>query len=296
MRLVFVLILAVLAANAQDTQIGRGVNFYSVQKEAAMGATLAAQVQREATFIDSAVVRDYVNRIGARLAAQIPTAPFPYTFAVIAGDPNTTHEPLSLPGGYIFVPGPLILAANDEAEFAGMLAHSMAHVAERHATREATRATIGDQGTTIPLIFMGGWTGYGIGQDSSVLLPAGFLKSRRQFEDDADALAVTMTSRAGFDPEALVRYIGRVPPTEVGTTSTAFATLPTPDQRVASMRTAIQALPQQTYVTPDRAGFTGVQAEVRRLMPVAERPQLQRVATVDRPALKRRNPAAGEVK
>ncbi len=277
--------LAALAASAQDTQPKKqgGVNFYSVEKEAALGASLAAEIQRQTTPLDSAVVRDFVTKIGLRLSTQITNAPFPYTLAVIADDPNSaTHEPVSLPGGYIFVPAKLILAANDEAEFAGMLAHSMSHAYERDATREATRAGIANE-ATIPLIFMGGWRGYGVDQGSSVLIPVGFLRFQRQFETDADAFAVMTTSGAGYDPSAFVRYIGRVPATQPGTTAKVFANLPTPAERVASMQTAIQALPQQAYAVPDADQFARIQAEVRRLMPVAERPQLERVALKKKP-------------
>jgi predicted Zn-dependent protease len=280
MRAAILITLAALAANAQDAQPERGVNFYSVQKEAELGASMAAEVRRDTTPIDSAVVRDFVNKIGARLSVQLQRAPFQYTFDVIADDPNSpTHEPAALPGGYIFVPGKLILAANDEAEFAGMLAHSMAHAYERHSTRAATRGGIADQ-STIPLIFMGGWTGYGIRQAASIQIPIGLLQGQRVFETQADRLAVTTTSSAGYDPSAFVRYIGRVAATQPGTTAQVFANLPTPAERVASMQTAIQALPQQTYAAPDPDEFARIQAEVRRLMPVAEKPQLNRVAGV----------------
>jgi predicted Zn-dependent protease len=70
---------------------------------------------------------------------------------------STIHEPATLPGGYVFVPAGLFLAAQDEAEFAGMLAHAMGHIALRHGTRQATRGVLIKQ-RSIPLIFMGGWT------------------------------------------------------------------------------------------------------------------------------------------
>jgi predicted Zn-dependent protease len=277
--------LAAVTVSAQTPQIGRGVNFYSVQKEAALGASMAAEFQGQVTPIDSAAVRDFVNRIGSRLSAQIPGAPFPFTFAVIAGDlSSATHEPVALPGGYIFVPAELILAANDEAELAGMLAHSMVHVAERHATRTATRAEIAGQ-ATIPLLFQGGWTGYGIRQTAGVQIPIGFLQFQRGLETRADQLAVAISSAAGYDPSALVRYIGRMRTNEPGTTSKVFSAMPLPADRVSSMQTAIQALPQQTYTVPDADEFARIQAEVRRLAPAKP------VAALygQRPALKRAN-------
>jgi len=266
------MVLAALAGSAQDAKLGRGVNFYSVQKEAAMGASLATEIRRQTTPLGSTMILDYVNRIGSRLAAQIPDAPFPYTFAVVAGDlTNPGHEPVAVPGGYIFVPSALILEAKDEAEFAGVLAHSMAHAAERHATRLATRGELANQ-STIPLIFMGGWAGYAAGQSNGVLIPVSTLQFQRKLEMDADALAVTTTFRAGFDPSALVRYIGRVPATQPGTAGKVFALQPTPEERISAMESALKALPQPIFTTPEPAEFESIQAEVRKVQPVVTKP------------------------
>jgi predicted Zn-dependent protease len=287
------LILAALTASAQERQPGRGVNFYSVEREAALGAGLAADILSNATPIDSTLVQDFVNRIGSRLSFQLRGAPFPYTFTVLAGDGNNfTHEPVALPGGHVFIPTALILAAKDEAEFAGMLAHAMIHVSERHATRSATREAIAND-ATIPLMFTGGWTGYGVKQASSVLVPPGFSKFQRGFETEADVLAIKITWMADFDPSALVRYVGRVGESSPGTTSRVFSPLPTPAERVSRMETEIQMLTPQAYLTPDPAVFESIQAEVRRLIPIAERPQppqLKKVADdTERPTLKRQN-------
>src|SRR5258708_2973247 len=129
---------------------------YSAEKEAAIGASLARDVRRSTTTVESAAVLEHVQRIGGKLAVQF-TSPLSYTFSVIVDDRGgPTHEPLSLLGGYIFVPAKLILTAKNDAEFAGMLAHAIAHVAERHGTRQATRRPVANT-ASIPLIFMGGW-------------------------------------------------------------------------------------------------------------------------------------------
>jgi beta-barrel assembly-enhancing protease len=288
MRVALMLILAALTAGAQDRPAGQGVNLYSLEKEAALGASLAAEIQGRSTPIKSVAVRDFVNRIGSRLSARLPAAPFPYTFAVIAGDlSNPAHEPIAVPGGYIFVPAELILAAKDEAELAGMLAHAMVHVSERHFTRQATRAEIANQ-ATVPLILAGGWAGYGMRQDTQIAVPLSMLRFQRAFETQADELAVTITSGAGIDPSALVRYIDRVQASEPGTTGRVFALLPLREERVSSIETAIQALPKQTYTASDPDEFGRIQAEVRQMAPLAERLPLRRVVggTDRRPTLK----------
>jgi predicted Zn-dependent protease len=235
-----VMLLSALTLNtvtltAQVTPVAQGPNLYSRQKEEALGAQLAQQVRRSAAPLDSSAALGYVQRLGDKLAAQLPEPRFPFTFALTASDQsNVLHEPLSLPGGYIFVPASLFLAAQDEAEFAGMLAHAMAHVADRDGTRGASRGVLG-QMSTIPLIFYGGWTGYGARQASATAIPVAFVQFERQYEQDADLLAVKLTAAAGYDPQALVRYFTRVWPDDAKDSNLR-------DARIAAMRTAIQQL------------------------------------------------------
>jgi predicted Zn-dependent protease len=260
-----------LAMSAQEQSIGRGVNFYSIEKEAALGAEMAQDVRRSTTAIDSAKVQDYVERLGRQLAAQLPDTGSAFTFSVVADDlSGPTHEPPALPGGYIFVPAGLILAARDEAEFAGMLAHAMAHVAARHGTRQATRATIMGM-ADIPVIYMGGWSGRG-GEPS---IPLGLLAFQRAFESEADRLAVITMARAGYDPEALVGYIRRVQPVE-SDRQDAFSPLPSRAARVASMEQTIRELPSRTYTAS--GGISILQEEVRHraLNQVRRPPSLQK--------------------
>ena len=260
-----VLLLACAALNAQDRPTGRGVNFYSLEKEAALGAQLAGEVHRKTTTIASAAVHDYVARLGARLIAQIPATGFTFTFTVVAEDMDSgIHEPRALPGGYIFVPASLFLAARNEAEFAGMLAHSIAHVTARHGTRLATRADLANI-ASVPLVYTGGWTGYAVKQGAGLAVPLGFLTFQRAFELEADSLGIRMMAGAGCDPDALARYIGRVQAPADATRSKAFSPLPERDQRVAAMQHAIQDLPARAYSSGEE--FPPIQDEVRRLAP-----------------------------
>jgi predicted Zn-dependent protease len=262
-RIWWIAVLA-LPVFAQDRPTGQGVNFYSLEKEAALGRQLAAEAARHTKLLDSAVARDYVNELGRRLAAKLSGPAFTYTFTIVAdGADNTTHEPLSLPGGYVFVGASLFLAAQDEAEFAGMLAHSMAHIAARHFTRQATRGQLANM-STAPLIYMGGWAGQATHQNQSAAIPLGLLRFHRENELQADRLAADAMAGAGFDPAALARYIGRVQPEE-GARPWVFSPLPTREQRVGSLEDAVRALPAQAYAVGD--AFQVVKEEVRRLMP-----------------------------
>jgi predicted Zn-dependent protease len=265
-RIWLVAVLA-LPVVAQDRPTGQGVNFYSLEKEAALGRQLAAEAARHTKPLDSAVARDYANEVGQRLAAKVSGPAFTYTFAVIAdGADNTTHEPLALPGGYIFVGASLFLAAQDEAEFAGMLAHSIAHIAARHASRQATLGQLTNM-STVPLIYMGGGAGQAIDNNRMVSIPMGLLRFRRENELEADRLAAETMAGAGFDPAALARYIGRVQPEE-GARPWVFSPLPTRRQRIGSLDDAVRALPARAYAAGDT--FQAVKEEVRRLMPVPD--------------------------
>src|SRR5260221_8988292 len=154
------LILAGLPSMAQEPirPAGKGVNFYSLEKEGALGRQLAAEFRKRTTFIDSPTVQNYLDHLGQTLEPHVPDANFPFTFRAIAEDPcPAIHEPTALPGGYVFVPAALFIAARDETELSGMLAHAMEHIAQRHGTRQATRGIVINH-ASIPLMFMGtGW-------------------------------------------------------------------------------------------------------------------------------------------
>src|SRR6202012_1282456 len=160
-----------------DRKVGQGVNFYSIEKEIGLGKQLAQEVERQAKGVDDPVIADYVNRIGQNLVRN-SDAKVPFTIKVIDSEEVNAF---ALPGGFFFVNSGLILKAESEAELAGVMAHEIAHVAARHGTKQATRGEIANL-ATIPLIFMGGWAGYGIRQGASLLVPMGFLSFSRAFE------------------------------------------------------------------------------------------------------------------
>src|SRR2546430_7772168 len=167
-----------------NREVGKGVNFYSLEKEIGLGKQLAQEVERQAKIIDDPVIAEYVNRVGQNLVRN-SDAKVPFTIKVLDSEEVNAF---ALPGGFFFVNSGLVMKAENEAELAGVMAHEIAHVAARHGTRQATRGTIINY-TSIPLIFMGGgWTTYGIYQAASVLVPIGFLKFSRGFESEADML------------------------------------------------------------------------------------------------------------
>ncbi len=260
--LVFLACSAPTAQQTPDRPAGTGVNFYSKDKEAAMGAQLAAEVRRNAKVVDSPAVAGYLARTGGRLAAQMPDIGFALQFTVVANAKSVTNEPMVLPGGYIFVSTDLFGAARDEAEFAGMMAHAVAHVAGRDATRQASRGSLTNL-ATIPLVFTGGWAGFIQQQSAGTLIPISLFQFQRASESAADFRAVGMMAAAGWDPETLARYIEREQAPPNAPTDTVFSPLPDRNVRVVAIRKAIGNLPAREYSTS--AEFTAIQAEVRSL-------------------------------
>jgi beta-barrel assembly-enhancing protease len=221
--------------------VGKGVNFYSLEKEMAIGKSLATDVERQAKIITDPTISEYVNRLGQNLVRN-SDAKVPFTIKVIDGEEVNAF---ALPGGYFFVYSGLILKADSEAELAGVMAHEIAHVAARHGTRQATRGEIA-QLATIPLMVMGGgWTTYGIYQAANILIPVGFLKFSRVFESEADMLGLEYMYKTGYDPTAFVDFFEKIETLEKhkpGTLAKVFSTHPMTDVRIRAAQKNIQEL------------------------------------------------------
>src|ERR1700724_3571422 len=176
-----------------NRDVSKGVNFYSIEKEIAIGKGLAQEVERQAKIINDPVISEYVNRIGQNLVRN-SDAKVPFTIKVIDSEDVNAF---ALPGGFFFVNSGLILKADNEAELAGVMSHEIAHVAARHGTRQATRGQIAQLSMILLMIMTEGtWTGYGIYEAASILIPVGFLKFSRGFESEADMLGLVYMYKA----------------------------------------------------------------------------------------------------
>ncbi len=230
-----------------DRNVAGKVNFYSLEKEIALGKQLAQQVERQEKVINDPVISEYINRIGQNLVRN-SDAKVPFTIKVLE-DP--TVNAFALPGGFFYVQSGLILKADTEAELAGVMAHEIAHVAARHGTRQATRGEIA-QLATIPLIFMGGAAAYGIYEASGFIIPVSFLKFSRTFESEADYLGIEYMYKAGYDPTAFVDFFEKIETLEKrkpGTMSKMFSTHPPTDDRITKSQKEISLLkPRPEYV------------------------------------------------
>jgi predicted Zn-dependent protease len=247
-----------------NRDVGKGVNFYSLEKEIALGKGLAQEIERQAKIIDDPVIAEYVNRVGQNLVRNSDTK-VPVTIKVIDSEEINAF---ALPGGFFFVNSGLILKAESESELAGVMAHEIAHIAARHGTRQATRGQIVNL-ASIPLIFMGGWAGYGVRQGASVLIPIGFLSFSRGFESEADLLGLQYLYKAGYDPTAFVDFFEKLQSMEKkkpGTLAKVFSSHPLTDDRIKNSQKNIQeileAKPEYVVTTSE---FNDVKARLASL-------------------------------
>ena len=223
-----------------NRDIGKGVNFYSLEKEMALGKQLAQEVERQAKLVDDPVIAEYVNRVGQNLVRN-SDAKVPFIIKVLDSEEVNAF---ALPGGFFFVNSGLILKADSESELAGVMAHEIAHVAARHGTRQATRGEIINI-ASIPLIFMGGWTGYAIRQGAGLAIPLGFLTFSRGFESEADMLGLEYMYKTGYDPTSFVDFFEKIQTLEKkkpGTLSKVFSTHPMTDDRIKAAQKNIATI------------------------------------------------------
>jgi predicted Zn-dependent protease len=289
---------------------GRGMgNWYSLESEIKLGREYAQQVEASAKLVTDPVVNEYVNRIGQNLVRN-SDAQVPFTIKVIDSDEVNAF---ALPGGFFYVNSGLILAADEEAELAGVMAHEIAHVAAHHYARQMTRAQWARLGT-IPLIFVGGGVGYAVYEAAGFGIPLTFMKFQRNFEAEADYLGLQYMYKTGYDPQAFVTFFEKIQAKEKkkpGTLAKAFASHPqTPDRIEKSQEEIGRILPARVQYVVSTSEFDDVKS---RLAVIENRhkvldekdsskPSLRRTSTSDksgndkgstsdddRPTLKRRD-------
>ena len=269
---------------------GRGIgNWYSTEGEIKMGKQYADEIEKSTKLITDPVVVEYINRIGQNIVKN-SDCKVPFTIKVIDTDEINA---MALPGGFFYVNSGLILAADEEAELAGVMAHETAHVCAHHAAREMTRMNYVQIGS-IPLIMMTGysWTGYGIYEAINIAIPMTFLMFSREFESQADYLGVQYMYRAGYDPQAFVTFFEKIQNLEKqkpGAVAKAFSNHPqTPDRIEHTQEEIAKILPARDEYLVTTSEFDDVKARLarienkRKLMePKNGKPTLRRASTSD---------------
>jgi predicted Zn-dependent protease len=227
-----------------NRNVGKGLDFYSLEREIALGKQLAQQVDKSAKFIDDPVIIEYVNRVAQNLVRN-SDAQVPFTVKVIDSD---VVNAFALPGGFFYVNSGLILHADEESELAGVMAHEIAHVCARHGTKQATKSDIIQIASIPAMIFIPyTWAGYALYQGMNFMIPVTFLKFSRDAEREADYLGLQYMYKAGYDPNSFVAFFEKVEADEKkqpGTIPKVFSTHPpTPDRIEATQKEIATILP-----------------------------------------------------
>ena len=275
-------------------KVDSGINFYSVEKEIALGKQLAIEVQRQAKLLDDPITNEYINRLTQNLARNSDVK-FPVTIQVIDDD---VINAFTLPGGFLFINTGLIRLSESESELASAISHELGHVAARHYVRQASRSDLLN-GLSVPLIFLGGIPGVAARELANLGLPMGMFKFSRDFETEADMLGIQYLYKSGYDPTSAIDMFERVDAAQQrrpGTVSQLFNTHPLTTDRIAKTQKNIQQnLPARTEYVVNTSEYEDVRA---RLVGLQERRKVnEKVAPSlltrpgeskdDRPTLKR---------
>ncbi|MGD0520434.1 MAG: M48 family metallopeptidase [Terracidiphilus sp.] len=263
---------------------GRGMgNWYSEETEIKMGRLYASQIEKSTKFITDPMVVDYVNRVGQNIVKN-SDCKVPFTIRIIDSDQINAF---ALPGGFFFVNSGLILNADEEAELAGVMAHETAHVCAHHAVREQTRLHYAQLGT-IPLIFIGGWTGYGVYEAAAISVPVTFMQFSREYEAQADYLGVQYMYRAGYDPQAFISFFEKVKALEKhkpGAVAKIFAEHPqTPERILRTQEEIARILPGREEYMVTTSEFDDIKARLAR---IENKRRLVDLKDKDKPSLRR---------
>ena len=268
-----------------NRNVGKGLDFYSLEREIALGKQLAQEVDKSAKFIDDPVINEYVNRVAQNLVRN-SDARVPFTIKVIDSD---VVNAFALPGGFFYVNSGLILHADEESELAGVMAHEIAHVCARHGTKQATKGDIIQLASIPAMIFIPyTWAGYAMYQGMNFMIPVTFLKFSRDAEREADYLGLQYMYKSGYDPNSFVSFFEKVEADEKkqpGTIPKVFATHPpTPDRIEATQKEIATILPAREEYIVSTSEFDNVKHRLQMI----ESNQKVKNSNPNKPSLRKR--------
>lgn len=263
----------------------------SQEKEIALGRQLALEIEQQAKLVEDPIVTEYINRVGQNIVLH-SDAKIPFTIKVIDSDEVNAF---ALPGGFFFVNRGLILAADNEAELAGVMAHEIAHVAARHAMENQGKLTAINYGLIATVIFGGGIAGAvaqnagGFGQLLS------FLQFSRTAEREADGLGVQYLYASGYDPTSMSTMFEKLNSKnkkKPGTLSKIFSSHPQSLDRRDSSLSLVARFPEREEYIISTSEFQRVKSHLFKLTNARAgvASDLDDGGAEGRPTLKRREP------
>jgi predicted Zn-dependent protease len=260
----------------------------SEEKEIAIGKQYSAEVERSAKLLSDPVVNEYINRV-AQNVARNSDLKVPLTVKII-DDPGINA--FALPGGFLYVNTGLILAADEEDQVAGVMAHEIAHVAARHWASQMTKLTLA-QYAMIPLIFvpMSYPVWLGVSQAMNFGIPVAFYKFSRGAEAEADYLGIQYMYKAGYDPNSYVAFFGKVMEEERRTPGSMPSVFmdhpPTGDRIIKSEEEIKEILPKREQYLVSTSEFDDVKGRLQQV--ISNRKKLK-AGESGSPTLRKRQP------
>ena len=236
----------------------------STEKEIAFGRQLSAEIDRQAKLIEDPVITEYVNRVGQNIVLN-SDAKIPFTIKVIDADEVNAF---ALPGGFFYVNKGLLLAADNEAEVAGVMAHEIAHVTARHAVETQAKGMLAQVGLIAGSIFLGGIPGAIIQNTAGLGLGAGFAKFSRDAEREADKLGVQYLYAAGYDPGAMSTMFEKLASQnkkKPGFFSKTFGSHPQSIDRLEASKSLVARFPEREEYVLNTSEFQRVKNRLMRL-------------------------------
>ena len=241
------------------------ISLVSVEQEIDIGRQVNAQVRQEMPEMRDQEVLAYVRALGRRLVAHAPGPKYPYSFGVV--DYREINA-FALPGGPVWLHRGILHAAGNESQVAGVLAHEVAHIAQRHAASQLTKATMANWGLGLLGAFLGNSAGAGAAQMAAGFLANGvFLKFSRDDEREADRVGLQILRKAGWDARGMVELfevLRREARRDPGSVEVFFSSHPAPQDRIARLQGDIGRNPSGAR---DSAQFRAIKARVLKMPP-----------------------------
>ncbi|MEF8792767.1 M48 family metalloprotease [Thiohalorhabdus sp.] len=241
-------------------------------QEVEIGQRFLAQARQELTFVHDPEVVAFVRLLGNRVAAQTDFDAYPFQFYVVK---DSRLNAFAVPGGHIFVHSGLIERSDSVSELAGVLAHEVAHITQRHMARQVA-ASKRSQASSLLLVaaaVLAGMQGHG---EAATGLVAGasaysqqeMLAYSRSHEREADRLGVKYLAGAGFNPDGLPRFLqklqswsqlqGRAPPPYL-------STHPLTGERIADAKGRASQLDNGSNAPLGETAFARIKARVQAI-------------------------------
>jgi predicted Zn-dependent protease len=245
-----------------------GCGTLSVEKEQELGDELAKEMRRELRFVREEVVVAYVTDIGRALVKSAGPQPFQYRFYVVDDE---VLNAFAMPAGHVYVQTGIILNAANVSELAGVMAHEVGHVALRHIAKNYEKSQgaglLYKVGALASQIFLPGPAAYGSQIAGQLAIVTALNSFTRDAEREADAFAVSVMPKAGFDPDGLVTFFETLAAEDHGGRPPAFlSTHPATEERIANATKLIQEakLPEDLR-TSDNGKLEIIQRRIRLL-------------------------------